>query len=76
MTRVESLEQQVQALSPDELAKFRAGFLHSTGRPGTSNSSLMFEPGGSMPWQIRHSAITPAARRRPFEDHASPSFWE
>jgi hypothetical protein len=27
MTRVESLEQQVQALSPDELAKFRAWFL-------------------------------------------------
>ena len=27
MTRVESLEQQVQTLSPDELAKFRAWFL-------------------------------------------------
>ena len=48
MSKIEELEQKVQALSPEELAQFASGSWSSIGLPGTGNSSGMFVQASSM----------------------------
>ena len=62
---VEKIEQDVQALSTEELAQFRAWFLGYEGRLGTANLSMMFGPASSTTLRRRPFVTTQPARPSP-----------
>ena len=76
MSKVENFEQEVQALTPSELAAFRRWFLSSMHKFGTGKLKRIFEtPGWTSSQRKLWRHIAPG-RVRSFETFCRPEFLE